>query len=1071
MGPNWKSGDPRVGKLGEPADSSISRAEKFRSNGPWLITLFGCAGIIAIIGVGAMGNSNVGNTLAELAVALLGAAVVIGLAMIFSQRRGEPVDLDEPNANGNSQPLRDWWIAGALAVLAGAAVQTWFAFGTVVAGWDAVPPEGTAWIGKLFAPWIWSGSNLGGPAAQEGQLPWAMVLWTVRSLGGTAGLAQRIWYTFLIVAIVLSAYVLLRLLRITAIPAAVGSLIYVFNPNSFVTAVSPVSLTAMMLLVALPAIVLAAAAKRLSLNTALVLIVLSTPLLGYTYQNPPLTGMVGLAFLASIAVAWILKGPEAGKQAAKVVIAGGLLLIVTCAYWLVPSLVQLKGFALATYAPVSSWTWEEVRTTIENGLWLNSTWAWGQTTFYPFSANYSVFPLSFVIFLLPFTAFLALPLSFRRDQPNHFHRRRLVVGATGLALFLIVLGTGTRWPGSIIFDSLYNLPLGWLIREPFRFLAIVGLAYGVLVAVTLQSLAEACKSVALKSLRSPKSKDVLSNILTVFVTLVVLAPAYPLLFGQIIPGTATGQTVQEGPHQVKFPLYWTSMTNYLNGRSAPDGNLLALPQDQVSDIVPYTWGYVGVDAFMFNILKRNVLAPNTSNYYAASPELFDSINLLTANLLSHNWAEVSNLANALGVNLVLVREDVDESIMGYAGISPFSLGTALAKDPDVKLIRKNGPLLLFQLATPRTPSNSYATVNTSTPNFADLSVLPPGTLMVTGKQRKGVDSVLEFPPLANWNSNHGVITSRVLEKRGWSYHLGWVTSTNSTSDQSGIPSKQESIPKFTTKSAMTTQGTEFRVSIPETGKSLVRDGDFSEGTWQPQVSNCNNIDVRNSSGVKLRAQIRTASGPHGTPALVLSASADSACESTTLDWKSGEISVGLWAKSTQGGPPQICVWQYPNYGCAPNTNFTTSSNWRHYTFFVQPHQGTTSLGIYLYANAADTGHKTISSYSDVTAIHAVPSRQPIITGVPLSKQKSSQVLTAPDEAFNLDWVAPRSFTRVRVDGFRVGWLGTKLATQVEYKPETEDVASLILSLAGFVILFGFTITAALRRRKVRSKSP
>ncbi len=1027
---------------------------------------------MAIIGDAALGTSNVGNTLAELAVALLGAAVVVGFAMILFRGRDEVfADLDEPTANRRDQRSRDRWIAGALAVLAGSAVQTWFAFGKVIAGWDVVPPEGTAWIGKLFAPWMWSGSNLGGPAAQQGQLPWAVVLWIVKSLGGTAGLAQRLWYTFLIVAIVLSAYALLRLLKIAAIPAAVGSLIYVFNPNSFVTAISPVALTAMMLLVALPAVVLAAATKRLSLNSALVLIVLSTPLLGYTYQNPPLTGMVGLAFLASIALAWILKGREVGKQAAKVVIAGGLLLIVTCAYWLVPSLVQLKGFALATYAPVSSWTWEEVRATIENGLWLNSTWAWGQSTFYPFSANYSVFPLSYVIFLLPFTAFLALPLSFRRDQSNYFHRRRLVVGASGLALFLIVLGTGTRWPGSIIFDPLYNLPLGWLIREPFRFLAIVGLAYGVLVAVTLQSLAVACESIELKSSRNPIWKDLLPKLLTVFVALVVLAPAYPLLLGQIIPRTSTSQVVQYGPHQVKFPQYWTSMTNFLNGRSAPVGNLLALPQDQVSDIVPYTWGYVGVDAFMFDILKRNVLAPNTSNYYAASPELFDSINLFTADLLSHKSTEVSNLANALGVSLVLVREDVNEGIMGYAAVSPSSFESALADDPNFKLIRRNGPLVLFQLAPPRNSRTLYATINTATPNFADLSALPSGTLMVTSKQRKGVDSILEFPPLANWSFDQGVITSSVLEKRGWRYHLDWVTSVGS-SNQSGFPGKLESIPKFTTHRSITFKGTEMRVSILSAGKSLVPNGDFSHGAWQPQVSDCNNVDVPNYlASTELRAQIRPNSGPKRTPSLVLTANADSACEATTLDWKSGEISVGLWAKGSQGGPPQICVWQYPNYGCAPNTNLNKSSKWRHYTFFVQPHQGTTSLGIYLYANAATAGQKTVSQYSDVTAIHAAPSLQPIITGIPLSKSKSPEILTAPDEAFNSGWIAPRNFTRVLVDGFRIGWLGTSVATHVRYGPETEDMVALILSVSGFIIFCGFTIILTLRRRIARSKNP
>lgn len=1072
LGQFGRSGDSGNGRVREPANSWMNRSERLRSIGRWLITLLGCAGVIAIIGVGASGTSSVGNTLAVLAVALLVAASVIGIGVIVSQGRvADSTDPDSPKARSNGQRSQEWWIIGALAILAGSAVQTWFAFGTVIAGWDNVLPQGTAWIGKLFTPWLWSGSNLGGPAAQEVQLPWAVVLWSVKSLGGTAELSQRLWYTFLVIAIVLSAYCLLRLLRITAIPAAVGSLIYVFNPNSFVTAVSPVFLTAMLLLVALPAIVLAEASRRCSLKTALVLIALSTPLLGYTYQNPPLTGMVGIAFLASIAIVWILEGPKAGKEAAKVVIAGGLLLIVTCAYWLVPSLIQLKGFALATYTPVSSWIWEEVRATIENGLWLNNTWAWDQSTFYSFAANYSVFPLSFVRFLLPVTAFLALPLCFSKDQSNQLHRRRLVVGASALALFLIVLGTGTRWPGSIIFDRLYNLPFGWLIREPFRFSVIVGMAYGILVAVTLQSLGEARRSETLRSFRNRNWNENLSKLLSVLVTLVVLAPAYPLIFGQIVPGISTSQTVQYGPHHVKFPKYWTSMVDYMNSRTAPVGNLLALPQDQFSDMVAYKWGYVGVDAFMFNLLKRNVLAPNTSNYYAASPELFSSINLITTDLLSHDWAEVNNLINALGINLVLVRGDVDEGITGYPVPPPSALEAALARDPYFEPIHRDGPLVLFRLARPTNPQNRFATINTSTPNFADLSELPSGTLMVTSKQRKGVDSIIEFPPLASWSSEHGVIFSTVLERRGWNYHLDWVKSSGSSANEIGISGKQESIPRFSTRSTTTALGTELRVSIPLTGKSLVPDGNFSQGTWQPQVSDCSNGGVPKSlSSAGLRAQIRANSGPNRTPSLVLSARIDSACESMTLDWKSGAISVSLWAKSIQGGPPQLCVWQYPNFGCAPNTNLISSSNWRHYSFFIQPQQGTTSLGIYLYANAVSPGEKTVSGYSGVTAIRAAAqSLQPVITGIPFRNTKSSEVLTAPDEAFDSGWVAPRNFTRVLVDGFRVGWLGTSLATHVRYEPEREVVVGLIVSSTGFVILFGLTISTTIRRRLARNK--
>ena len=47
------------------------------------------------------------------------------------------------------------------------------------------PVVGTAWLGRLFAPWSWSGSNLGGPAANEINLPFAAVYWLVHALRGS----------------------------------------------------------------------------------------------------------------------------------------------------------------------------------------------------------------------------------------------------------------------------------------------------------------------------------------------------------------------------------------------------------------------------------------------------------------------------------------------------------------------------------------------------------------------------------------------------------------------------------------------------------------------------------------------------------------------------------------------------------------------------------------------------------------------------------------------------------------------------------------------------------------------
>ena len=53
-------------------------------------------------------------------------------------------------------------------------------------------------------------------------------------------------------------------------------------------------------------------------------------------------------------------------------------------------------------------------------------------------------------------------------------RARLGIAASAMALFLVLLSTGTRLPGALVFDPLYQLPLGWQLREPGRFLILGG---------------------------------------------------------------------------------------------------------------------------------------------------------------------------------------------------------------------------------------------------------------------------------------------------------------------------------------------------------------------------------------------------------------------------------------------------------------------------------------------------------------------------------------------------------------------------------------------------------------------
>ena len=165
-------------------------------------------GIVALAGTAATTPyAWLSERLANVALFALGAASILLFVETWRKRR----------ERGSWLPLRGtrsaWrrttlFVAGAATVVC----QSWFVPGGAIAGGDIAPPEGTAWLSHLFVPYGWSGSNLGGPANNEVQLPWAGVLWVVTRIGGSAVLAQRVWITLLVVSAALAALYLLRLL-------------------------------------------------------------------------------------------------------------------------------------------------------------------------------------------------------------------------------------------------------------------------------------------------------------------------------------------------------------------------------------------------------------------------------------------------------------------------------------------------------------------------------------------------------------------------------------------------------------------------------------------------------------------------------------------------------------------------------------------------------------------------------------------------------------------------------------------------------------------------------------------
>lgn len=1037
----------------------------------------GLLGVVGLVALAAVGSTGVRPALAGATVAALLGAVITGslwaVADAEGTERGTRVS-GRHSGRGGRRGSRA--VAIAVGLVTAGAAQSWFTWGRSLAGGDIAPPEGTAWIAHLFAPWAWTGSNLGAPNASETQLPWAVVLEVVHMLGGPAWLAQRLWLTLLFAGAALAGFALLRTVGIRPLAAGAGALVYVLNPYVLSSVgINDVYLTAMVLLAGYPAAVLAAASGRLSKRAAVLVIAAGVPLLGFAYSNPPLAAMVAVVTAASAIVAGWTWGRAAARRAGFVLVTGGLLAGALSAYWIVPSLLQVSADATGKLSTLSAWGWTEGRANLANGLWLDTTWGWKFPAYYPYAPAYSRFPLDVLKYLLAVLAFSALPLALLASgSPAARRRQRLGLAAAGGALFLVVLGTGTNAPGSVLFDPLYRLPYGWLLREPGRFLMAAGLGYALLVAITLEVSGPAVAAILDRRDRrdSPlprrqhragaRSGPVRHGRVTFALGAVVLAalvPAYPLALGQVASSHRRGIYPSA---RVAFPSYWTAMASYLNHR-APAGNLLLFPLDDFYQM-PYRWGYYGNDGFITGLVARHVLDPSAQGYQSLSAELGRTVSAVSAALVARQWLLADRLLAALGTPEVLVRGDVVASFPGRSIVSPRLLASRLRSDPSMRVAHRSGPLTLFEdtavKPTPPTATTKVATVDTTTPDLRVLTQLPTGTELVSGPLSAGLPGVIQLPGLARWHLSGRRLVTEAATPPEWHYRLV----------EMGMPSGTDGAPTVGTRlkgpsvppGVVDTHLPGHQELAVDVGRNVVTDGSFAGGPWQPQVGNCDEAHGK-SVGTGVTGNVLADAGPSGTPALRLRASVDSACESTKLRWRGGSLLLSLSVRNLGGAPPRICVWEAARRRCAAGTPvLPASAKWTHVQAVLTPNPAAGPLELYVYADTLTTGQVTVNEYANVAA-HPIR-RVGQLAFLATPNRPVARDLRVTDSSYTRTWSAPRG-RHVLVDGMRNGWLldaGEAPGGPARFAPARLDHDADLLSLGAALVACALAVMALAR---------
>jgi len=1021
----------------------------------WLASV----GILSLLILSVAGRPSLSERVAAVALLALAVATVAGWLELVSTRRSEmPSLLSQRTEASDKIAVRSLLIGLAAALV----TQTWFHAGTVIASGDIAPPAGAVWLSRLFQSLSWSGSDFGTTSQLPLQLPWAAVLWTVHVLGGSGELAQRIWYTVLVACAAGAMFGVLSVLRFSAVAALVGAVVFVFNAYVVsVVNIYPNYLAAMALIPILSFLVLASATGRLSPVSASIAIGLAAPVVGYIYQNPPLAGLVLFITVCSPLIALVTFGRAEAWRAARVLAVGFLLMAGLSAYWLVPAILQAEN-ANTSLASLSTWVWTESRATVANAFWLNTFWGWRFPEYFPYAAGYEGFPFSALRFALPVFAFASLLVVGASSRRNSGYRLGLTVLLSTAAIFTLLLSTGTSPPGSVIFSPLYALPLGWLLREPGRFLLLVGFSY----AIMASALAEWSVSAIVSRLRIGWPPG-LRFVPPIAMAVAVIAAGFPLVTGAVVPDS---RPVLPSAH-VRVPAYWNEMANYVDGRPE-SGGIIVLPPDDFYQM-PYTWGYYGTDTFVSDLFNRAVVLPNRQGYSQTSEQLVRAVNLAASSIINKDEQLAIPLLQILGTRFVLVREDIDTSFPGRNIMQPSAFSRSLQSLSHFALIHRSGPLNLYLLRDGMAPAiqemPTFATVDATLPDLRLLSVLPSHTALITASPSPGHALVEEAPPIEDWLQTDAELTWMVGRPSGWSYRVASfngasrdVVQLRGQAASSGVLADSVDPPEA---SGM---GQSVRLSVQ--GRRIIDNGNFLNGLWG-SVEDCNNVTGPSAVNGLSATIVPSAAALSHAATMRLSAALDSACEHQWLDWNKGPVLVSLIARNRQGAPPRLCLWELGAGRCAQLPSIPAGNGWVSYRATVSPDAGTTGLGIFLYADASEAGVPTVDEYANIDVIELPSLPTVAIVGAPLKESKPTSQVAVLHASYSSDWIGPINSRHVLVDGLLNGWLISSSSgpVQVSYGPAPLVAASRWISVGTAVCVAAGSIALAIIRRLTRRR--
>ena len=528
----------------------------------------------------------------------------------------------------------------------------WPAGKFVIGGGDIIPlVNPLKWL--AYVPYLWNtnellSSGIGGPDSA----PAAGIHFLLQAMLQLFGLTDH-WRALILVGLLnlacaLALYYLLSRLVPHLHPywRLIGSVFYILNASLFFSSSSFYGYWLLFVLPLLLALLINLLQPRRGPWPA-VIFILAGNLLGPLSVNPPTLVFV-ILFLTVFGAAYfffVLPRPAWWAVLKRILLA--VPVFIGCNLWWIFANINVFLFLnlnpgnLQATTDLASWDWTSRNADLLNIFWLQTSWAWDERNV----AYWSYFQNGLLSFLI-FVPFILVLLSFFNSRVR---RQRIFWVLLLVLVGAAIIANGQNEPFGNFNQFVLNfMPLGWLFREPVRFVAVLSLVFAVMIPFGLEYLFEKIRSIFEQ--RRFWGVAVRSAVLG-FILLALAVTAYPLWSGRANSQKIGNRTVS---NFVELPDFLRDYADAVN--SNQDGRNLLLPA-QESYQSDFGWGYHGLDPLV-GMVYRPIVRAATQSYISGS--LSWEKNLQTI-LSSDLGSESVSALGYLGINQVSWRGDIEIS--------------------------------------------------------------------------------------------------------------------------------------------------------------------------------------------------------------------------------------------------------------------------------------------------------------------------------------------------------------------------------------------------------------------------